>query len=36
MYQETRISFLNAHISMLNERLKPIKDFESRIDFIKQ
>lgn len=34
MYQETRNSFLNAHISMLNERLKPIKDFEARIDII--
>ena len=36
MYQETRNSFLSAHISMLNERLKPIKEFEARVDFVEQ
>lgn len=36
MYQETRNSFLSAHISMLNEKLKPIKDYENRVNYIKQ
>jgi len=36
LYQETRNSFLNAHISMLNERLKPIHEYENRVNYIKQ